>query len=164
MSSNYMLTSVPTPGIMIHHIRMWVPHHVWLSGGYNSRHKSCDMTGRVSLKLRPCGRVELCVYIIVTVNSREVRVPNKDLVKLFIRAHALRSSGLVNCPWIVDENFVRKHSLPPVIYPSPQKVCVLLVVSLVISNNSSKLIGTTSISSHMICLVNESQKHRHTAY
>ena len=56
-------------------------------------------------------------------DSREVRVPNKDLVKLFIRAHALRSNSLVNCPWIVDENFVRKHSLPPVVYPSPQVHC-----------------------------------------
>ena len=54
--------------------------------------------------------------------SREQRVPNKDLVKLFIRAHALRSNSLVNSPWVVDENFVRKHSLPPVVYPSPQKV------------------------------------------
>jgi len=54
--------------------------------------------------------------------SREMRVPNKDLVKLFIRAHALRSNSLVNSPWIVEENFVRKHSLPPVVYPSPHKV------------------------------------------
>jgi len=79
----------------------------------------------------------VCILIIVNVNSREVRVPNKDLVKLFIRAHALRSSGLVNCPWIVDENFVRKHSLPPVIYPSPQKVYVLSVMSVVSSDNSN---------------------------
>ena len=55
--------------------------------------------------------------------SRKVRVPNKDLLKLFIRAHALRSSFLDNCPWIVDESFVRKHSLPPVVCQSPHKVC-----------------------------------------
>jgi len=64
----------------------------------------------------------LPITLCPTVCSREQRVPNKDLVKLFIRAHALRSNSLVNSPWVVDENFVRKHSLPPVVYPSPQKV------------------------------------------
>jgi len=74
-----------------------------------------------------CYRVCVCVCVC----SREQRVPNKDLVKLFIRARALRSNFLVNSPWIVDENFVRKHSLPPVVYPSPHKVldCHVLAVS-----------------------------------
>ena len=81
-----------------------------------------------------CQSMNLCLLAQCDcVCSREQRVPNKDLVKLFIRAHALRSNSLVNSPWVVDENFVRKHSLPPVVYPSPHKVfswCISAVYNL----------------------------------
>jgi len=80
--------------------------------------------------------------------SREQRVPNKDLVKLFIRAHALRSNSLVNSPWVVDENFVRKHSLPPVVYPSPQKVLGLCSLAAFTHTHTfnGPLSGTTRMS------------------
>jgi len=40
----------------------------------------------------------------------------------------------------VDEHFVRKHSLPPVIYPSPQKVRDILDGSLSGSRENGLLI------------------------
>ncbi|XP_077863492.1 tyrosine-protein kinase BAZ1B-like [Saccoglossus kowalevskii] len=44
--------------------------------------------------------------------KRVNRVPNKDLIKLFIRSHAVRAGTNPNSPWVVEDLLVRKYSLP----------------------------------------------------
>ncbi|XP_077978529.1 LOW QUALITY PROTEIN: tyrosine-protein kinase BAZ1B-like [Glandiceps talaboti] len=44
--------------------------------------------------------------------KRVNRTPNKDLIKLFIRAHAVRAGTNPNSPWIVEDVLVKKYSLP----------------------------------------------------
>ena len=45
-------------------------------------------------------------------SSREEKAPPKDLVKLFIRAHASRAGVTNTAPWVVEERLVKKYALP----------------------------------------------------
>lgn len=38
--------------------------------------------------------------------------PSKDLVRLFIRAHAVRTGSTNSSPWVVDDHLVKRHALP----------------------------------------------------
>jgi hypothetical protein len=44
--------------------------------------------------------------------SRCERPPNKDMLRLYIKANALRSGSQQNSPWVVDTPLVKKYSLP----------------------------------------------------
>ena len=43
--------------------------------------------------------------------SRSVPPPDKDLVRLFIRAYAVRAVSNPASPWVVDDVMVMKHAL-----------------------------------------------------
>ncbi|KAL5007746.1 hypothetical protein ScPMuIL_016552 [Solemya velum] len=43
---------------------------------------------------------------------RADKPPSKELIRLFIRAHAVRSGQAPTSPWVVDESLVKKYSLP----------------------------------------------------
>ena len=60
---------------------------------------------------------------------RALRPPSKELVKMFIRARAVRGGYNFNSPWVVEETLVKKYSLPSKFadfFVSPAKVKVLL--------------------------------------
>ncbi|XP_013403030.1 tyrosine-protein kinase BAZ1B [Lingula anatina] len=43
---------------------------------------------------------------------RTTKPPSKELLRLFIRAHAVRMGPNQTGPWVVDEEMVKRHSLP----------------------------------------------------
>jgi len=42
---------------------------------------------------------------------RDVKVPKKDIIKMFVRAKAVRASTHPNSPWVVDADLVKTHEL-----------------------------------------------------
>ncbi|KAK3608522.1 hypothetical protein CHS0354_010377 [Potamilus streckersoni] len=64
--------------------------------------------------------------VLALVHHRE-KPPSKELLRLFIRSHALRAGQNPNSPWIVDDELVKKHGLPSKFASfllSPTKTCV----------------------------------------
>jgi len=59
--------------------------------------------------------------------SRLHRPPSKELIKLFIRAFAIRGGFQQNSPWSVQEDLVTKYSIPSKFADflvSTSKVCI----------------------------------------
>ena len=44
--------------------------------------------------------------------SRKQRVPNKDNLRMFVRASAVRPRVGASNPWVVSQDLVKKYSLP----------------------------------------------------
>ena len=42
---------------------------------------------------------------------RSIKVPMKDVIKLFIRTKAVRASTHPNSPWVVDADLVKAYEL-----------------------------------------------------
>lgn len=43
---------------------------------------------------------------------RTERPPNKEILRYFIRHNALRAGTCENAPWVVEDELVKKYSLP----------------------------------------------------
>ena len=89
---------------------------------------------------------------------RTERPPSKDLVRLFIRAYAVRSGSTSTSPWVVDEPLVKKYALPSKFADfllSPSKVGIRLFShwALIYSGISSPSVHTT-IESYTMLLIN----------
>lgn len=62
----------------------------------------------------------VCLFVISKIISnvpadslvRTERPPNKEILRYFIRHNALRAGTCENAPWVVEDELVKKYSLP----------------------------------------------------